>query len=166
MSLQRSEKIPHRRWSSGGIIFTKCVLDECSYPYRRVGKGCYLIQKDKVSGDTAFAKCLRRGAYLANFETVNEAMLMKYELLKMKTGVHYYVGGRNINRYKTGGDWRWIKKDGEMVKMTYFAFDNGEPNGTFNGAQDCMFFLASRGYRFHSVWCAMGGLLGGYICEK
>ncbi|VDI70625.1 Hypothetical predicted protein, partial [Mytilus galloprovincialis] len=28
--------------------------DECSYPYRRVGKGCYLIQKDKVSGDTAF----------------------------------------------------------------------------------------------------------------
>ncbi|CAG2203473.1 unnamed protein product [Mytilus edulis] len=151
-------------WASAQTF--KKFYYECSYPYRRVGKGCYLIQKDKVSGDTAFAKCLRRGAYLANFETLNEAMLMKYELLKMKTGVHYYVGGRNINRYKTGGDWRWIKKDGKMVKMTYFAFDNGEPNGTFNGAQDCMFFLASRGYRFHAVWCAMGGLLGGYICEK
>ncbi|XP_052080521.1 lymphocyte antigen 75-like [Mytilus californianus] len=147
-----------------GLIF--CHADACSYPYRRVGKGCYLIQKDNISGDDAFAKCLRRGAYLANFETLNEAMLMKYELLKMNTGVHYYVGARNINRYKTGGDWRWIKKDGEMVKMTYFAFDGGEPNGSFSSPEDCMLFLGSRRYRFHNVWCANGGLLGGYICEK
>ncbi|VDI72454.1 Hypothetical predicted protein [Mytilus galloprovincialis] len=153
-------------YKGDGIRSCTNIKDECSYPYRRVGKGCYLIQKDNVSGDTAFAKCLQRGAYLANFETLNEAMLMKYELLKMKTGVHYYVGGRNINRYKTGGDWRWIKKDGKMVKMKYFAFDNGEPNGTLKASQDCMFFYASRGYRFHAVWCAMGGLLGGYICEK
>ncbi|CAG2241056.1 unnamed protein product [Mytilus edulis] len=97
-------------YKGDGIRSCTNIKDECSYPYRRVGKGCYLIQKDNVSGDTAFAKCLRRGAYLANFETLNEAMLMKYELLKMKTGVHYYVGGRNINRYKTGGDWRWIKR--------------------------------------------------------
>ncbi|XP_076095596.1 uncharacterized protein LOC143066615 [Mytilus galloprovincialis] len=149
-----------------GLVLVYCYADECSYPYRRVGKGCYLIQKDKVDGDAAFAKCLRRGAYLANFETLNEAMLMKYELLKMNTGVHYYVGGRNINRYKTGGDWRWIKKNGEMVKMKYFAFDNGEPNGTLKRAQDCMFFYASRGYRFHNVHCALNGYLGGYICEK
>ncbi|XP_063412491.1 uncharacterized protein LOC134695205 [Mytilus trossulus] len=148
------------------LLLVRCFADDCSYPYRRVGKGCYLIQKDNISADDAFAKCLRRGAYLANFETLNEALLMKYELLKMNSGVHYYVGGRNINRYKPGGDWRWIKKNGDTVKMTYFAFDKAEPNGSLSAPQDCMFFYAARGYRFHNVWCAMGDLLGGYICEK
>lgn len=140
--------------------------DECSDPYRRVGKGCYLIQIDKVSGDAAFAKCLQRGAYLANFETINEAMLMQSELVRMNTGVHYYIGGRNINRYKQDGDWRWITKNGEMVQMKYFAFDKGEPNGINSAPQDCMFFYASRKYKFHSVWCENGNLLGGYICQK
>ncbi|XP_071149955.1 uncharacterized protein [Mytilus edulis] len=146
------------------LLMIRCHADECSYPYRRVGKGCYLIQKDKTSADDAFAKCLRRGVYLANFETLNEALLMKYELLKMNSGILFYVGGRNINRYTPGGDWRWIKKNGDMVKMTYFAFDTGEPDGSLSAPQDCLVFYAPREYRFHNFHCA--GSYGGYICEK
>ncbi|CAC5422313.1 unnamed protein product [Mytilus coruscus] len=44
-------------------------------------------------------------------------------------------------RYTTGGDWRWFKKNGNMVKMTYFAFDNGESNGSLSAPQDCMFSM-------------------------
>ncbi|XP_071147968.1 uncharacterized protein [Mytilus edulis] len=155
------------------LFFTSCLLtfkfastEQCSSPYRRIGNGCFIIINDTVSGDAAFAKCLHRGDYLATFDTLSEAMLMKFELLKMKTGVHYYVGGRNINRYTPGGDWRWIKHNGDMVKMTYFAFDNGEPNGSLSAPQDCMFFYAARKYSFHAVWCDHGGLLGGYICQR
>ncbi|XP_052080515.1 uncharacterized protein LOC127718502 [Mytilus californianus] len=149
-----------------GLILVHCHDDECSHPYRRVGEGCYLIHKDTVSGDAAFAKCLLLGASLANFETLNEAMLMKHELVKLNTGVHYFIGGRNINRYKPGGDWRWIRKNGDMVKMTYFAFDSAEPDGTVSRSEDCIFFYAFRKYKFHSVWCENGSLLGGYICQK
>ncbi|CAC5401629.1 LY75 [Mytilus coruscus] len=156
------------------VFFASCLLtlkgaptaDQCSFPYRRIGEGCYLIINDTVSGDAAFAKCLHRGLYLATFETINESMLMKFELLKMNAGVHYFVGGRNINRYTSGGDWRWIKKNGDMVKMTYFAFDDGEPNGSLSAPQDCMCFYASRKYTFHAVWCENGGVVGGYICQR
>ncbi|XP_071148954.1 uncharacterized protein [Mytilus edulis] len=149
-----------------GLILVHCHDDECSHPYRRVGEGCYLIQKDTVSGDAAFAKCLLLGASLANFDTLNEAMLMKHELVRLNTGVHYFIGGRNIDRYKSGGDWRWIRKNGDMVKMTYFAFDSAEPDGTVSRSEDCMFFYAPRKYKFHAVWCENGSLLGGYICQK
>ncbi|XP_063411551.1 uncharacterized protein LOC134694469 [Mytilus trossulus] len=91
------------------------------------------------------AICLRHGAYLANFETLEELMLMKYELKKINTGQHYYIGGRNVNRYKSGGDWRWIKH-GKMTKMTYFAFDSSEPNGSFSSPEDCLLFHGTRGY--------------------
>lgn len=87
-------------------------------------------------------------------------------LMSIFKDVVYHVGGRNINRYQPGGDWRWIKKNGDMVKMTYFAFDHGEPNGTLKAAQDCMNFLAVRKYALHANHCANGGYKGGYICEK
>lgn len=45
------------------------------------------------------------------------------------------MGGRNINKRKLGGDWRWIKQ-GTMTKMKHFAF--GE--GTEQSPQDCMTF--------------------------
>ncbi|CAG2237665.1 unnamed protein product [Mytilus edulis] len=142
------------------------TADPCGFPYRRIGEGCYLIVNDTVSADTAFAKCLQRGLYLATFETINEAKLMQFALLTMNSGIHYYVGGRNINRYMPGGDWRWIKKNGDAIKMTYFAFDDGEPNGTLSVPQDCMCFYATRRYTFQAVWCENGGVLSGYICQR
>ncbi|XP_063411549.1 uncharacterized protein LOC134694468 [Mytilus trossulus] len=66
------------------------------------------------------AICLRHSAYMANFETSEELMLMKYELKKMNTDF--------ISVFDN--DWRWIKH-GKMTKMTYFAFDSSEPNGSF-----------------------------------
>ncbi|CAG2258009.1 unnamed protein product [Mytilus edulis] len=139
--------------------------DNCKSPYVRIGDGCYFISNDMVSGDEAFAICAKRGAYLANFETLEEAMIMKAELTQKKSGKHYYVGGRNINRYIPGGDWRWIK-NGQMTKMTYYAFGGGEPNGSNASPQDCMFFYAAERYIFHNVFCDNGSYRGGYICEK
>ncbi|CAC5412308.1 unnamed protein product [Mytilus coruscus] len=136
----------------GILLVYSSYADECSYPYRRIGKSCYLINTQKVTADTGFAICLRHGAYMANFETLEELMLMKYELKKMKTGSYFYIGGRNINRYKSGGDWRWIKH-GKMTKMTYFAFDSSEPNGSFSSPEDCIFFHGARGYLFHNACC-------------
>ena len=80
------------------------------------------------------------------------------------SGLPFYVGGRNINRRKPGGDWRWIK-NGKMTKMTYFAFGPGEPNGSDKSPQDCMFFYALDRYNLHNVSCDHGHDLGGYICE-
>lgn len=60
----------------------------------------------------------------------------------LSAGLHYIVGGRNINRYKPGGDWRWIKK-GKMTKMSYFAFGRCQPNGGNSSPNDCMFFYTS-----------------------
>jgi hypothetical protein len=81
------------------------------------------------------------------------------------TGLHFYVDGRNINRRKPGGDWRWIR-NGKMIKMTYHAFGAGQPDGSDRAPQDCMFFFAGERYTFHDVCCDNGTLLGGYICEK
>lgn len=77
-------------------------------------------------------------------------------------GILYFVGGRNINRRKPGGDWRWIKL-GTMTKMKYFAFGAGEPNGTEQSPEDCLMFYAGDGYKFYNAKC--GKKLGGYICE-
>lgn len=68
------------------------------------------------------------------------------------------MGGRNINRRKPGGDWRWIKQ-GTMTKMKHFAF--GE--GTEQSPQDYMRFYVGDGYKFLNTKC--GKKLGGYICE-
>lgn len=81
----------------------------------------------------------------------------------INTGLHFFVGGRNINRRKPGGDWRWIK-NGTMTKMTYFAFGGGQPNGVDSQPEDCMYFCALEHYRFHDVFC--DNYYGGYICEK
>lgn len=51
-----------------------------------------------------------------------------------------------------------------MTKMSYFAFGNGEPNGSDSKTEDCMFFFAAEYYRFHNVYC--DNYNGGYICEK
>ncbi|XP_076075897.1 perlucin-like protein [Mytilus galloprovincialis] len=141
------------------------TVDDCTSPYQRIGDGCYLIINDKVSGDAAFALCTERGAYLANFETLEEAMTMKLKLQRMNTGLHYYVGARNINHYIPFGDWRWIK-NGKMNNFTYLAFDDSQPNGNNKNPEDCMFFYAAVGYKFHDVPCDNGGYLGGYICEQ
>ncbi|XP_063447239.1 uncharacterized protein LOC134726757 [Mytilus trossulus] len=141
------------------------TVDTCTSPYERIGDGCYLIINYKVSGDAAFALCTERGAYLANFETLEEAMTMKLKLQRMNTGLHYYVGGRNINHYIPIGDWRWIK-NGKMHNFTYYAFDAGQPNGNSKLPQDCMFFYAAVSYKFHDVPCDFKDLFGGYICEQ
>ncbi|XP_061164479.1 C-type mannose receptor 2-like [Saccostrea echinata] len=147
----------------GGYICEKSYI--CSPPFQIYEGNCYYISKDKVSGDEAFARCSRMGAYLANFETLEEAMLMKKKLNEMNSGLHFYVGGRNINRRKPGGDWRWIK-NGEMKEMTYFAFGSSQPDGADTAPQDCMFFYAAERYIFHDVFCDHDAYLGGYICEK
>eukprot|EP00105_Crassostrea_gigas_P023095 XP_011442822.1 PREDICTED: uncharacterized protein LOC105339108 isoform X2 [Crassostrea gigas] len=140
------------------------VGDMCPLPFFKYRSSCYFIKKDAVSGDEAFARCLQIGGYLANFETLEETMLMKDKLKKMKTGISYYVGGRNINSKKPGGDWRWIKH-GTMTKMTYFVFSKGEPSGTEQSPENCMIFLAGDRYKIHDVFCDNGYNLGGYICE-
>ncbi|XP_052074812.1 C-type lectin domain family 4 member M-like [Mytilus californianus] len=147
------------------MAFNTVLADNCKAPYVRIGDGCYFISNDKVSGDAAFALCAKRGAYLANFETLEEAMIMKMELQQKNSGLHYYVGGRNINRYVTGGDWRWIKNE-LMTKMTYYAFGDGEPNGSIASPQDCMYFYALNIYHFYNVMCDSGTNIGGYICEN
>ncbi|XP_071150354.1 C-type lectin domain family 6 member A-like [Mytilus edulis] len=139
--------------------------EECKYPFRTIGDSCYFISKEKATADKAFALCLRRGAYLANFETLEETMLMKYELQLMKTGLHFHVGGRNINRYVPDGDWRWIQK-GKMNKMTYKAFGARQPERSNSAPQDCMMFYAGERYTFHDVYCDHPSLRSGYICEK
>ena len=80
------------------------------------------------------------------------------------SGLSFYVGGRNVNRRKPGGDWKWIKK-GKMTKMTYFAFGAGEPNGSDKSPEDCMFFYAGDRYKLHDIDCDNRTYLGGYICE-
>lgn len=47
----------------------------------------FLVRKAIVVTSIMFkARCLRIGGYLANFETLEEAMLMKDKLKTMKTG--------------------------------------------------------------------------------
>ncbi|XP_065932790.1 F-box/LRR-repeat protein 4 isoform X2 [Magallana gigas] len=65
------------------IDAVEIVGDIC--PFFQIGNSCYLIKKDTVSADEAFARCLLIGGYLANFETLEEAMLMKDKLIKMST---------------------------------------------------------------------------------
>ncbi|XP_052103386.1 C-type lectin domain family 4 member E-like [Mytilus californianus] len=137
----------------------------CQKPYQKIGNGCYFISNDKVSGNAAFASCTDPGAYLANFETLEEAMALTLFIQKQKTGIHYYVGGRNINRYLPNGDWRWIK-NGKVTKMTYFAFAEGQPSGTAKDEQDCMFLYANNKYQFYDIECDKEIYYGGYICEK
>ncbi|CAC5391232.1 unnamed protein product [Mytilus coruscus] len=144
------------------------VPGSCEKPYQKIGNGCYFIRNDRVSGNAAFASCTDPGAYLANFETIEEAMVMTLFLQKKKIGYHYYVGGRNIDRYLPNGDWRWIK-NGKVTKMTYFAFAEGQPSGTAKDEQDCMFFYANNRYQFYDIECdneSYYACYGGYICEK
>ncbi|XP_062566000.1 uncharacterized protein LOC134228358 [Saccostrea cucullata] len=136
----------------------------CPRRFRKLWDSCYLIRKARVSADMAFVNCLEAGGYLANFETLEEAMRMKKFLKKMGRGSNFYVGGRNVNRRKPGGDWRWIKH-GQMTKMKYYAFAANEPNGSDKSPQDCMFFYARSRYSFHNIYCDNGSHLSGYICE-
>ncbi|XP_062596732.1 C-type lectin domain family 6 member A-like [Saccostrea cucullata] len=136
----------------------------CPRRFKKLWDSCYLIRKARVSADMAFVNCLEAGGYLANFETLEEAMRMKKILKKMGRGFNFYVGGRNINRRKPGGDWRWIKH-GQMTEMKYYAFAANEPNGSDKSPQDCMFFYARSRYSFHNIFCDNGSHLSGYICE-
>nr|XP_022322048.1 uncharacterized protein LOC111123779 isoform X1 [Crassostrea virginica] len=146
------------------IDAVKIVGDRCPEQYKEYRNSCYFVKKDSVSGDKAFIRCLEAGGYLANLETLEEAMFFKNLVKNMKTGLSFYVGGRNINRRKPGGDWRWIK-NGKMSKMTYFAFGATQPDGNDKYPQDCMFFYAPDRYKLHDVFCDNGHYLGGYICE-
>ncbi|XP_071150721.1 C-type lectin domain family 4 member G-like [Mytilus edulis] len=131
------------------------------YPYVKIGDSCYLINKEKVTWDIAFVKCLKQGAHLAVFETLDEILLMKYELHYMNTGSSFFIGGRNINRHISGGDWRWIKH-GKMTKMTYFAFDAVQPNGSSRYPQDCLSLNGQQ--RLYDNNCDSYSV--GFICEK
>jgi hypothetical protein len=75
------------------------------------------------------------------------------------------VGGRNINRRKPGGDWRWIR-NGKMIKMAYHAFGAKQPDGSDRAPEDCIFFYAGENYALHDMYCDNGLYHGGYICEK
>ncbi|XP_052080522.1 uncharacterized protein LOC127718508 [Mytilus californianus] len=108
--------------------------------------------------------CADRGAYLANFGTLEEAMRMKYELLVGKTGLLYYIGGRKMNRNIAGGDWKWFK-NGERSNITYFLFPKSQPNGSSQDPQDCLSFWSPE-YNFNDIHCDHSNLYGGYICEK
>ncbi|VDI10785.1 Hypothetical predicted protein [Mytilus galloprovincialis] len=132
------------------ILLATCVSavicsptgDYCKAPFQRIGNGCYLISTEKVTGDAAaHVLCADRGAYLANFETLEEAMRMKYELLVRKTGLIYYIGGRKMNRNIAGGDWKWFKH-GETSNIKYFLFPKSQPNGSSQDPQDCLSFWA------------------------
>ncbi|CAG2232217.1 unnamed protein product [Mytilus edulis] len=139
-----------------GKVF-KCsnaLQDTCKAPYHRIADGCYYFSTETVARDSAAYVCWLRGAwgYLATFETLEEAMLVKNELLKRNKGLYYYVGGRNLDRNNPAGDWRWIKK-GEMLKMTYFIFPKGQPNGTPNNPQECMGFDPYLHYNLNDLYC-------------
>ncbi|CAC5390781.1 unnamed protein product [Mytilus coruscus] len=63
---------------------------------------CYLFEKFATFVEW-LALCLQRGVYLANLETLEEAMLLKYELQLMKTGGRRgMVDLRCILRFATG----------------------------------------------------------------
>uniref|UniRef100_K1P7G4 Uncharacterized protein n=1 Tax=Magallana gigas TaxID=29159 RepID=K1P7G4_MAGGI len=63
--------------------------EACEPPFEKLtnASSCYYISKDLVGGDEAFARCINIGGYLANFETLEEAMLMKQKLKKMNSGM-------------------------------------------------------------------------------
>ncbi|CAG2194948.1 unnamed protein product [Mytilus edulis] len=140
-----------------------CNSYACKYPYRKIGKSCYLINKEKVTWDTAFDICLRHGANLAVFQTLGEMLLMKRALKKMNTGYSFFIGGRNINRHISGGDWRWLKNE-KMTKMNYFAFAAKQPNGSFGDPQDCLLLYAPERYNVYDDYCDTS--FKGFICEK
>lgn len=71
------------------------------------------------------------------------------------SGISFFVGGRNINRRKPGGDWRWIKH-GSMTKMKYFAFGKGEPDGAEQSPQDCFCFMQETGTNFTTAHVEKG----------
>ncbi|VDI05189.1 Hypothetical predicted protein, partial [Mytilus galloprovincialis] len=158
ITIQTNGRCHADNWNNR-LITNRMPADDCSYPYRRVGKDAILFKRiifrpmmlllnvydeyyiNKVKKETnqilvalrqnqitkhiknewtrtvIFLTCLIKFCYIYN----DAVIIVKC--------IHYYFGGRNINRYKPGGDWRWIKKNGDMVKMIYFAFDTGEPNG-------------------------------------
>nr|XP_022322050.1 uncharacterized protein LOC111123780 [Crassostrea virginica] len=144
------------------IDAVEIVGGRCPRQFTEYLNSCYLIKEDKVSANKALVRCLETGGYLVNMETPEEAVFLKNLVTEMKTGLSFFVGGRNINRRKPGGDWRWIK-NGKMNKMTHFTlFAAGEPNGGDNSPEDCLAFYAPDRYKLHSNTC---DYLGGYICE-
>lgn len=60
------------------------------------------------------AKCLRIGGYLANIETLEEAMLIKYKLMKMKTG--------NLNKHTHTRARIYIYRQTDRKKRELFLY--------------------------------------------
>ncbi|VDI74608.1 Hypothetical predicted protein [Mytilus galloprovincialis] len=149
------------------VVLSNALQDTCKAPYHRIADGCYYFSTEHVARDSAaYAGCVERGGYLATFETLEEAMLVKNELLKRNKGLYYYVGGRNLDRNNPAGDWRWIKK-GEMLKMTFFIFPKGQPNGTPNNPQECMGFDPYLHYNLNDLFCDNASASKhAYICEQ
>ncbi|VDI12575.1 Hypothetical predicted protein [Mytilus galloprovincialis] len=73
---------------------------------------------------------------------------------------NFHIGGRNINRHISGGDWRWIW-NGKMIKMNYYSSGPGQPNGSYAKPQDCLFINSSNVF---DVRCDYGNR--GFACEK
>ncbi|XP_071148625.1 C-type lectin domain family 6 member A-like [Mytilus edulis] len=153
------------------LTFSHCVLvfcvlhlfysqaDACSHPYRKIGQSCYLIKNEKETWDTAYLRCLTYGGHLAVFETLDDLLMMSGELKKMNNRSYFHIGGRNINRHISGGDWRWIW-NGKMTKMNYFAFGPRRPSGSFARPQDCLNLSSSN---FYDLRCDHRQR---FICEK
>ncbi|XP_048736793.2 perlucin-like protein [Ostrea edulis] len=134
----------------------------CSYPYRALGSRCYYFSTDTASWDEAFVNCIHKGGYLANLETLDEYLIIRYKLAGMKNGQHYSIGGRDFNRQVKEGNWRWVKASGNS-KMSYFAFGPTEPGSRKRYPQLCMWLYAGYKYQFIDVDCTS---VARYICEE
>lgn len=77
-------------------------------------------------------------------------------------GQNYAIGGRDFNREKKGGDWRWVRYD-RVSKMSFFAFAPSEPSSSKTYPQLCLWLHASYKYQFFDQYCTS---VARYICEK
>lgn len=48
--------------------------------------------------------------------------------------------------------------------MKYFAFGDGQPNGSFGSPQDCLLLYVNNRYNLHDNDCDYSK--AGFICEK
>ncbi|XP_048738363.1 perlucin-like protein [Ostrea edulis] len=153
------------RMEKAAIFMYLCFVvsaKRCSYPYTALGSRCYYFSTDTASWDEAYVNCIHKGGYLANLETLDEYLTMRYKLAGMKNGQHYSIGGRDFNRQVNGGGWRWVNAS-RNSKMSYFAFGPGEPGGTKESPQLCLWLYAKYQYQFVDVGCTS---VARYICEK
>lgn len=134
----------------------------CKYPYVPLESNCYYFSRDKVSWDDAYVNCIHKGGYLANFETLDEYLLVRYKLTEMKAGSVYSIGARDFKPGFKSGDWRWVKR-GNNTKLSYTVFGPHEPNGSKARPEYCMILFSGTHFAFADYPCSYAAQ---YICEK